>query len=122
MTRLYEDVTPDFIDHPERKGLRNFTWTNDVINDWEGVWHQLWQLGYKWEWQNHDRYARRYGETFNLFAVHNDAVRLDMAIPLPGIEVIEEARELLLADPADDPRCDHLIGMINRFLKKHYAP
>ena len=45
-----------------------------------------------------------------------------MAIPLPGIEVIEEARELLLEDPADDPQCDHLIGMINRFLKKHYAP
>ncbi len=122
MTRLYEDVTPDFIDHPDRKGLRNFTWTNDVINAWEEIWHQLWRLGYKWEWQNHDRYARRRGDTFNLFAVHNDAVRLDMAIPLPGIEVIEEARELLLEDPADDPQCDHLIGMINRFLKKHYAP
>ena len=93
----------------------------EAISDWEEIWHQLWRFGYKWEWQNGDRYARRYGETFNLFAVHNDAGRLDMAVPLPQIHVIEEARELLLEDPADDPRYDHAVGMINRFLKQHYA-
>ena len=122
MTRLYEDVTPDFVDHPERKGLRNFTWTNDAINDWEEIWHQLWRFGYKWEWQNGDRYARRYGETFNIFAVHNDAVRLDMAIPLPGIQVVEEVRELILGDGNEAPELDQLVGTIDRWLKKHYAP
>ncbi len=122
MTRLYEDVSPDFVDHPTRKGLRNFTWTNAAINDWEEIWHQLWRLGYKWEWQNSDRYARRYGETFNLYAVHNDAVRLDMAIPLPGIVVIEEVREMILEDANDSPELDHLVATISRWLKSHYAP
>ena len=122
MTRLYEDVSPDFVDHPARIGLRNFTWTNAAINDWEEIWHQLWRLGYKWEWQNSDRYVRRYGETFNLYAVHNDAVRLDMAIPLPGIVVIEEVRERILSDPRRDHALDQLVGTIDRWLKKHYAP
>ena len=122
MTRLYEDVTPDFIDYPERKGLRNFTWTNEAINDWEDIWYQLWRFGYKWEWQNADRYARHRGDIFNLFAVHNDAVRLDMAIPLPGIEVIEEARERILEDENDAHELNHLVGAIDRWLKKHYAP
>tara|TARA_R110002012_G_scaffold245396_1_gene420367 strand:+ start:3446 stop:3775 length:330 start_codon:yes stop_codon:yes gene_type:complete len=108
--------------YPARKGLRNFTWTNDAINEWEGIWHQLWRFGYKWEWQNADRYARRRGEVFNLFAVHNDAVRLDMAIPLPGIEVIEEAREMILGDANDSPELDHLVAAITRWLKTHYAP
>ncbi len=122
MTRLYEDVNPEYVDHPERKGLRNFTWTNDAINEWEDIWHQLWRFGYKWEWQNCDRYARRRGDTFNLFAVHNDAVRLDMAIPLPGINVIEEAREMVLGDQNDAHELDQLVGAIDRWLKKHYAP
>ena len=115
-------MAPNFIDHPDRKALRNFTWTNDTINDWEDIWHDLWWLGYKWEWQNSDRYARRYGETFNLFAVHNDAVRLDMAIPLPGLVVIYEIRESLLSDPGDDHRLDHAVGAIDAWLKKHYTP
>lgn len=122
MTRLYEDVSPGFLDHPERTGLRNFTWTNDAINEWEEIWHQLWRFGYKWEWQNADRYARRRGDTFNLFAVHNDAVRLDMAIPLPGIVVIEEVREKVLEDVNDAHELDQLVGTIDRWLKKHYAP
>jgi hypothetical protein len=122
VTRLYEDVSPGFVDHPERRGLRNFTWTNDAINDWEEIWHQLWRFGYKWEWQNADRYARRYGETFNLFAVHDDAVRLDMAIPLPGIVAIEEAREKILEDINDAHELDQLVGTIDRWLKKYYAP
>ncbi len=122
MTRLYQDITPDFTDHPERKGLRNFTWTNDAINDWEDIWHSLWRFGFKWEWQNADRYARRRGDTFNLFAVHNDAVRLDMAIPLPGIVVIEEAREKILEDVNDAAELDQLVGAIDRWLQKYYAP
>ena len=122
MTRLYTECAGNLDVYPERKGLRNFTWTNDAINEWEEIWHQLWRFGYKWEWQNADRYARRRGDTFNLFAVHNDAVRLDMAIPLPGIVVIEEAREKVLEDVNDAHELDQLVGTIDRWLKKHYAP
>jgi len=122
VTRLYEDLEANVNEHPNRKGLRNFTWTNEAINDWEDIWHQLWRFGYKWEWQNADRYARRRGDIFNLFAVHNDAVRLDMAIPLPGIVVIEEARERILEDTNDAHELDQLVGTIDRWLKKHYAP
>ena len=122
MTRLYEQCAGNMEMYPDRKGLRNFTWTNAAINDWEEIWHQLWHFGYKWEWQNADRYARRRGDIFNLFAVHNDAVRLDMAIPLPGIEVIEEVREMILGDPNDSPELAHLVAAITRWLKTHYAP
>ena len=122
MTRLYQDMAPELVDHPARKGLRNFTWTNDAINDWEAIWYSLWRFGFKWEWQNADRYARRRGDTFNLFAVHNDAVRLDMAIPLPGIVVIEEAREKILEDVNDAAELDQLVGAIDRWLQKYYAP
>jgi hypothetical protein len=121
VTRLYEDMAPDFIDHPDRKALRNFTWTDEAINDWEAIWHELWHLGYKWEWQNSDRYARRYGETFNRFAVHNDAVRLDMAIPLPGLEVIATIRETVCDNPTRDLRLDRLVGAIDSWLKKYHA-
>ena len=121
MTRLYEDMGTDINEHPDRKGFRNFTWTNDSIREWEEIWHQLWRVGYKWEWQNSDRYARKYGETYNLFAVHDDAARLDMAIPLPGITVIEEVRELLLDDLDDANELDHLVGAIDRWLKTYYA-
>jgi hypothetical protein len=122
MTRLYTECAGNLDMYPERKGLRNFTWTNDAISDWEKIWHQLWRFGYKWEWQNCDRYARRRGDTFNLFAVHNDAVRLDMAIPLPGIEVIEEVREQVLDDRDEAHQLDQLVGTIDRWLKNHYAP
>ena len=121
MTRLYEACAGNLEDFPERKGLRNFTWTNEAINDWEEIWHDLWRLGYKWEWQNSDRYARRYGEVFNLYAVHNDAVRLDMAIPLPGIITFYEIRESLLNNPGDDHRLDHAVGAVDRWLKKYYT-
>ena len=122
MTRLYQECAGNLEPYPERKGLRNFTWTNDAINDWEEIWHELWRFGYKWEWQNSDRYARRRGDTFNLFAVNNDAVRLDMAIPLPGIEVIEEVREQVLDDRDEAHKLDQLVGTIDRWLKNHYAP
>jgi len=49
-------------------------------------------------------------------------VRLDMAIPLPGINVIEEAREMVLGDQNDAHELDQLVGAIDRWLKKHYAP
>jgi hypothetical protein len=121
MTKLYEDITADEDPYPDRKSLRNFTWTDEAISDWEEIWHDLWRLGYKWEWQNADRYARRYGETFNLFAVHNDAVRLDMAVPLPGIVKFYEIRESLLDNPGDDHRLDHAVGAVDRWISKHYT-
>ena len=62
------------------------------------------------------------GETYKLYACYNDAEKLDMAIPLPQIHVIEEARELLLDRPGDDQRLDHLVGAVDRWLKEHYAP
>jgi hypothetical protein len=45
-----------------------------------------------------------------------------MAIPLPGINVIEEVREKVLEDPNDAHELDQLVGTIDRWLKKHYAP
>ncbi len=119
MTRLREDMG-DENPYPDRPGLRNFTWTNDAINDWEAIWHELWRLGYKWEWQNSDRYARRRGDTFNLFAVHNDAIRLDMAIPLPGVIVLITIRETLMDDPRNDPRINYTIAAIDGWLQTHY--
>ena len=112
----------DLPDHPERIGLRNFTWTVNSIKSWEGIWNTLWRLGYKWEWQNSDRYARGQGSTYRLFGCHNDAVCLDMAVPLPQIHVIEEVREMLLDRTDDDPIFDHTIAAINRWLKEYYAP
>ena len=118
MTKLYEDLDTQVNEYPDRKGLRNFTWTNDAIRGWEEIWHELWRFGYKWEWQNADRYARKYGETYKLFACHDDAARLDMAIPLPGIIVIKEVRELLLDDLDDANGLDHLVGSIDRWLDR----
>jgi len=111
-----------FPDDTHRKGLRNFTWTVDAISGWEDIWNSLWKLGYKWEWQNADRYARPFGETYSLFACYNDAEKLDMTIPLPQIHVIEEVRELLVDRTDDDPKIDHLVGAVDRWLKEHYAP
>ncbi len=122
MTRIYQECAGHIIENPERIGLRNFTWTYAAIQEWEEIWHTLWQLGYKWEWQNHDRYVRRNGDEYMKFAVHHDAERLHMAIPLPQLHVIEEVRELLLDDPGDDASYDHTVGAINRFLKEHSAP
>jgi len=114
--------TDDIPDHPDRIGLRNFTWTVASIKGWEDIWNNLWKLGYKWEWQNSDRYARGFGETYKLFGCHNDAVKLDMAVPLPQIHVIEEIRERLLDREGDDPSLDHAVGSIEKWLKEHYAP
>ena len=102
-----------------RQGFSNFTWTNEAIASWEEVWGALWKVGIKWEWQNSDRYARRYGEIFNLFAVHNDAVRLDMAIPLPGREVISRIHEYLLDLPTDDFKVDEATNLIRKWMQEY---
>ena len=121
MTRIYQECAGHIVENPERIGLRNFTWSYAAIREWEEIWHTLWQLGYKWEWQNHDRYVRRKGDEYMKFAVHDDAYRLDMAVPLPQVHVIEEALERLLDNPSKDPRVDHTVGAISRFLEEHYA-
>ena len=118
MTRLREDSV-DENPYPDRVGFRNFTWTNEAIAEWEKVWHALWRIGIKWEWQNSDRYARRYGDIFNLFAVHNDAVRLDMAVPLPGREVVLAIHEHLLDMPTDDFKVDEATNCIRGWIKKY---
>ena len=117
---MIRDVFDDWEDHPARRGLRNFTWTHEAIADWEAVWHHLWHLGFKWEWQNADRYARRRGDTYDIFACYNDAVRLDMAVPLPGVVLMEEIKEILLDDPTDDPRVTYAINDIELWLRTHY--
>jgi len=122
MTRLYQEMDPFQDAYPRRQGVRNFTWTTEAIADWEAIWHDLWHLGYKWEWQNSDRYARRRGDKFNLFACHDDAVRLDMAIPLPGISIIQALKERLLDDTDRDRRIDQTVAGIDRWLKKYLLP
>ena len=120
MSRIRDEVMTH-VDHPSMVGLRNYTWTMESIRAWEDIWNTLWKLGYKWEWQNADRYARRRGETYQLFGCYNDAAKLDMAIPLPEIHVIEEVRELLLDSRTNDTRIGHAIGAIDAWLKEHYA-
>lgn len=99
--------------------FRNFTWTQSAIKDWEEVWHSLWKMGFMWEWQNSDRYARKRGDIYNLFAVHNDPERLDMAIPLPGLSVILEMHEYLLDLPTDDPEADRATNLIRKWIRKY---
>lgn len=119
-TRLHEECAGNLETLLSKKVFRNFQWTNSAINDWEKIWYELWHLGYKWEWQNSDRYARRNGEVFNLYAVYNDAERLDMAIPLPQISVIHQIRENLLDNPSDDFAYDHVVGLIQRWFAAHH--
>ena len=56
----------------ERIGFKNFAWTVAAIREWEEIWNALWALGYKWEWQNADRYARPFGATYKLFGCYDD--------------------------------------------------
>ena len=104
---------------PKQKGFRNFTWTTEVICEWEATWNALWHIGIKWKWQNSDRYARRAGETYNLFAVYNDSERLDMAIPLPSREIILGMHEYLLDLPTDDYRVDEATNLIRKWIQNH---
>jgi hypothetical protein len=103
----------------KKKGFRNFTWTTEALCEWEDAWNALWRIGVQWEWQNADRYARRVGEIYNLFAVHNDAERLDMAIPLPSREIILGMHEYLLDLPTDDHLVDEATNLIRKWIKNH---
>jgi len=102
-----------------RRGFSNFTWTTEAIDRWEAVWSALWKIGIKWEWQNRDPYARRRGNIFNVFAVHDDAVRLDMAVPLPGREIVLQIHEHLLDLPPDDPRVNDAINLIRKWIRDY---
>ena len=102
-----------------RRGFSNFTWTTEAIDRWETVWSALWKIGIKWEWQNRDPYARRRGEIFNVFAVHDDAIRLDMAVPLPGREIILQIHEYLLDLPTDDPRANDATNLIRKWIRDY---
>ena len=102
-----------------RQGFSNFTWTTEAIDRRETVWSALWKIGIKWEWQNRDPYARRRGEIFNVFAVHDDAVRLDMAFPLPGREIILEIHEYLLDLPTDDFYVDEATNLIRKWIRDY---
>mgnify|MGYP003634416808 CR=1 FL=1 len=88
-----------------KRAFCNFRWTEEAIRDWEDCWASLWESGYKWEWSNRDLYARRRGDSYDIFLVHNDAHRLDMAIPLPQIDTIRTIhRELIDFDGSRDAR------------------
>jgi len=102
-----------------RVGFRNFTWTTEAIADWEHVWNALWACGIKWEWQNSDRYVRRRGEIFDRFAVHNDAVKLDMAIPLPGIHVIKKLNDWLLDAHISDHNATEATNLIRKWIQNY---
>ena len=102
-----------------RHGFSNFTWTDEAIDSWERVWSALWRIGIKWEWQNSDRYARRYGATFKLFGVYNDAIRLDMALPLPGREIILEIHGHLLDSPTDDSYVDEATNLLRKWIEEY---
>jgi len=101
--------------------LSNYTWSEDAIRDWTLIWARLWKLGFDWQWKNGDMYVRRQGETFTAFVVHEDAERLDGAIPIPQIHIFDEIRELLLDRNDDDMAVDYAIKAINDWLKLHFG-
>ena len=104
---------------PGKTSFKNFSWTDDAIGEWEAVWTALWRIGIKWEWQNSDRYARRNGKIYKRFAVYNDAARLDMALPLPGREVILAMHEYLLDLPTDAYQVDEATNLIRKWIKNY---
>ncbi len=99
--------------------FKNFCWTLEAIEEWEAVWTALWRLGVKWEWQNGDRYARRRGDVFNVFVVHNDAARLDMALPLPGAKAIDNMSNWLLGAHIDDHHSTTAATLLRKWVKNH---
>jgi len=101
--------------------LSNFTWSEEAIKDWSLIWARLWKLGFNWQWKNGDRYVRRQGETFAAFQVHEDAERLDGAIPIPQVHLFDEIRELLLDRHDDDIAVDYAIKGVNDWLKHHFG-
>ena len=119
MTKLWDMEHGDPNPYPARQGLKNFIWTNAAVSDWEDTWNALWHIGIKWEWQNSDRYARGYGDKYTFFACHNDAVRLDMAIPLPGIDAVLKMHEYLLDLPTDDYKVDEATNLIRKWIRNY---
>jgi len=99
--------------------FKNFYWTLEAIEAWEEVWAALWKVGVMWEWQNGDWYARRYGDVYNKYTVYNDAARLDMALPLPGVKVIDNIANWLLAAPIDDPHATTAVSLLRQWIKNY---
>jgi hypothetical protein len=99
--------------------LKNFIWSDEAISDWEEIWGLLWRMGVVWEWQNGDRYARRYGETFQLFAVYNDPERLDMALPLPQLHVVDSISNWLLGAHVDDVQATNVGNLLRKWSVKY---
>ncbi len=102
-----------------RYGFKNFRWTQEAIHEWEKVWCSLWRIGIKWEWQNGDKYARRRGDLYAVFSVHNDAMRLDMTVPLPNRDAVVEMYEYLLDLPTDDFEVDEASNLIRKWIKNY---
>ena len=113
---IREKETIDTSAVPEKPGFNNFTWTPEALDDWEKVWAILWKLGAKWEWQNADRYARRRGAEFVLYGVHNDALRLDMALPLPEIAAIRRMANWLLGAHIDNVTATEAGHLIRKWI------
>ncbi len=99
--------------------FKNFSWTPQAMDDWEQVWAALWKCGVQWSWQNGDRYGRRRGSEVNVFAVYNDAYRLDMAFPLPGIHSIREINEWLKDAHIDDGLATRAASLLRRWIKDY---
>jgi hypothetical protein len=102
-----------------RTGFKNFTWTPKAIGDWEHVWNALWACEIKWEWQNSDRYVRPRGEDFDLFVVHDDAAKLDMAYPLPEIYTIKKLNDWLMGRHVDDHKASEATNLIRKWIKDY---
>lgn len=114
-------VNRDWSEYNTRSRISNFSWTEDAIRDWADIWTSLWRLGFKWEWKNGDRYARRTGDRFTIFFVRGDAFRLEGGIPIPQIHVLDEIKELLLDDPTDNPDVPYAVKAINDWFSAHYT-
>ena len=107
------------VEHPNRMGFSNFVWTLESISEWEEVWAALWRCNVKWEWQDGDQYARRRGETYELFRCYGDALKLDMAVPLPEIHVIQRIANWLLGAHLNDGAASDAGLGIREWIKKY---
>lgn len=116
MTDLSRDNSDE---HPNRIGFSNFAWTIEAVRDWEEVWQALWRCNLKWEWQDGDQYARRHGEAYQVFRCYGDAVKLDMAIPLPEIHVIQGIANWLLGAHLNDNHASDAGHEIRDWIKKY---
>jgi hypothetical protein len=111
----------DYEDEWMTHTLSNYTWSEEAIRDWTLIWARLWKLGFDWQWKNGDRYVRRQGESFAIFMVHEDAERLDGAIPIPQIHIFDEIKELLLDRNDSFGAVDHAIKAVNDWLRLHFG-